>query len=378
MDAAAQLPDWTAEFDHADLLAAASFSEAEVRRALAHEEPGLRELAALLSPDAAAWLEPMAKRAEALTRSHFGRTISLYAPLYLANYCINRCTYCGYAADRRVVRHRLEVDEMEQEFAALRELGFEDLLLLTGERTPQADFAYLREAVARAAAYFHGVSVETFPMSRDEYHQLALAGCTGVTLYQETYIADRYAALHVAGPKRDYLNRLNAPDRALEGGLRTAGIGVLLGLSDPRRDVLRLYLHARYLLKKYWRSGLTLSMPRVRPQTGGFIPDHPVDDRQLAQIAFALRLVFPDVPLVLSTREDAAFRDGMAGVGISRMSVASRTTVGGYASDDHPDTGQFDISDDRDVATFCAALKRKGLEPVFKNVDAAYRESAGG
>ncbi len=370
---ASDTTEWTSAFEYADHLAAAEYNANRVRGALSHDAPGIEELAAMLSPAATEFLEPMARRAEALTRRHFGRTISLYAPLYLSNYCVNNCIYCGYSVDRRIPRRRLEFAEIERELAALRDLGFEDLLLLTGDRTPPAGFDYLHEAVRIAARHFHGISIEAFPMTRDEYHDLACAGCTGVTLYQETYIPEVYAAMHRAGPKRDYRNRIEAPDRALSGGLRTAGLGVLLGLADPQRDILRLYLHARHLLKTHWRAGVTLSMPRVQPQTGDFIPDYPVSDRRLAQIAFALRIVFPDVPLILSTREAPGFRDGMAGVGISRMSVASRTTVGGYAASNDHAAGQFDVSDDRDVNAFCSVLKQKGLQPVFKNTDAVFR-----
>lgn len=344
----------------------------DVAAALAAEEPGPRELAALLAPAAAPRLEEMAQRAQALTRRHFGRTITLYVPLYLSNFCSSGCVYCGFAADRRVPRRRLEPDEAEREMDSLKAMGFDEVLLLTGERTDAADYPYVRECVARAAARFDLVTVETFPMRREEYAGLVDAGCTGVTLYQETYDPGAYAALHRWGPKRDYAARLDAPERALAAGMRSVGLGVLLGLADPVRDAVRLLHHVIHLRRTWWRAGVSVSFPRQRPQTGGFAPPHPVDDAFLARLICALRLCLPDAHLVLSTREAAPFRDGMAGVGISKMSIASRTTVGGYG-EPTADAGQFEVNDRRPVGEFCAMLRARGLEPVFKNWEAVYR-----
>jgi 2-iminoacetate synthase len=341
--------------------------------ALASEDPGERELAALLSPAAAGLLEPMAQRAEALTRRHFGRTITLYAPLYLSDYCSSGCVYCGFASDRQQPRHRLGPADMPREMAALKAMGLEEVLLLTGERTPEADFVYLRDAVAEAARHFHAVTVEAFPMTSAEYADLAEAGCVGVTLYQETYDPRQYECLHRWGPKRDYAARLDAPERLLAAGVRTAGLGTLLGISDPYFDALALYRHAQHLRRTHWQAGVSLSFPRVCAQTGGYTPPHPVGEQLLAQMICAFRICLPDVPLVLSTRESGRFRDGMAGVGISKMSVASRTTVGGYLAHAVSPDGQFHVNDGRDVAAFCAALRGKGLEPVFKNWDKVYR-----
>ena len=350
---------------------------AAVARALEAEEPGIREFATLLSPLAAGDLEALAQRAQALTRRHFGRTISLYAPLYLSNYCCSGCVYCGFAASRRIPRHKLTGEELEAELEALNGMGVEEILLLTGERTATAGYDYLRECVARAAAHFHSVTVEVFPMSEEEYRGLAEAGATGVTLYQETYDTARYERLHTGGPKRDYMARLEAPARALAGGMRVAGLGALLGLGDPRFDMLSLYRHAAHLRQHYWRGGVSLSFPRGRPEVGGYTPEFDVDERMLAQIIFAFRISLPDVPLTLSTRESARFRDGMAGVGISKMSVASRTTVGGYGERAATDAGQFEVSDGRDRDAFCRMLRAKGLQPVFKNWDGIYRVGTG-
>lgn len=356
------------------LQVAATASERDVAAAIACDSPDARELAVLLSPAAAPYLEPMAQRAQALTRRHFGNTIALYVPLYLSNFCSGGCVYCGFAADRRIPRRALTSAEIESELAALACMGFEEILLLTGERTPHADLDYVLAAVRRAAACFHQVTIETFPMEVAEYRALAAAGCTGVTIYQETYAPEPYDRLHRWGPKKDFRARLDAPARALQGGMRSVGLGALLGLHDPVLDAVCLFLHARHLLREYWRSGVSISFPRLRPQAGGFTAPCPVDDAWLARLICAFRLCLPDVPLLLSTRESPAFRDGMAGVGISKMSIGSRTTVGGYRDEDDHAVGQFAVSDDRTIDAFCTMLRAKQLEPVFKHWDAAYRE----
>jgi len=344
-----------------------------VRQAVAAANPGIREFAILLSDAAAGELETLAARAQALTCRHFGRTIGLYAPLYLSNYCPTQCAYCGFASDRKIRRHKLAEGELAAESAALKRLGLEEVLVLTGDRLATADYEFVRHGVESLAAQFHSVSAEVFAMSQSEYAGLAAAGCTAVTLYQETYDPARYALLHTSGPKADYAWRLDAPARALAGGIRSAGLGVLLGLSEPLRDSLSLYCHAARLRRRFWTGGVAIAFPRVRPQSGDYAADFPVSEGLLAQIVFAFRIAMPDAPLVLSTRESPSFRDGMAGVGISKMSVASRTTVGGYAEGAAASSAQFEIEDHRGVEEFCAMLRAKGLQPVFKNWDAVYR-----
>jgi len=345
--------------------------ERAVERALASDEPGIKHFAAMISPAGDQFMEQMAGLAQKATRRHFGKTISLYVPLYLSNHCSGGCAYCGFASDRKQARRRLERSELTREFNALRKMGFEDVLLLTGERTKAADFEYLLSCTSMASQWFHNVTVEAFAMTVKEYEQLGAAGCTGITIYQETYDAAVYRKLHRWGEKRDYLFRLEAPGRALAAGLRTVGLGVLLGLADPIEESICLYQHAANLKKEFWQAGVLLSFPRICAQFGGYQPEYPVDERLLARIVFAFRLCFPDMPLVMSTREKQEFRDGIAGIGISRMSVASRTTVGGYSSDS-TGVGQFDVGDTRDVKTFCRMLRRKKLEPVFKNWDSAF------
>ena len=368
------LPEW---LDPAQWLPHTESSDVRaIESAILAENPTERELALMLSPAAGEFLELMAQRAQAITRRHFGRTISLYTPLYLSNFCNGGCLYCGIAGDRRAKRAVLDEAQLRHEMEAIKAMNLEELVLLTGERMPEADVPYLRDCIAIAAEYIHNVNIEVFPMPESEYRELAEAGCTGVTLYQETYDQVVYEKMHRWGDKRDFFARLDAPDRALKGGLRTVGIGALLGLADPRFDTLCVYRHAKYLLKNYWQAGVSISFPRIQPQLGGFAADHPVDEKMLAQYIFALRICLPEVPLVLSTREPQRVRDGMAGLGISKMSVASKTTVGGYSDDAEESTKQFEISDERNIPEFCDMLREKGLEPVFKNWDATYREPA--
>ncbi len=345
----------------------------DVLAALAAEQPGVAEFAALLSPPAAGELEAMAQRARQLTRGHFGNTVQLYAPLYLSNYCTGGCSYCGFSSDRKQLRHKLTEEQLQSEMRALRQMHIEEILLLTGERTPEADFEFLCSFVKAAVVHFPKVTIEAFGMTEGEYRTLNDAGCTGITLYQETYDPILYEACHRWGEKRDFAYRITAPDRAFRAGLRTVGIGALLGLGDPIVESISLYQHAVHLMKTHWQGGISISFPRLRPEAGGFRPPHPVDEKRLAQLIFAFRICLPDVPLVLSTRESAAFRDGMAGLGINKMSVASRTTVGGYEDGHAEDSGQFEIDDRRDVEAFCTMLRKQQLEPVFKNWDAVFR-----
>ncbi len=366
-----QLPAW---LDPSPWLEQARLAaSSHVQAALEAEEPAETELAALLSPAASEMLEVLAQRARELTRHRFGHNLALFIPLYLSDFCSGGCQYCGFAADRAGNRKVLDQPEVIAELAALKAMGFEEVLLLTGERNPQADVDYLESCVRLAAERFHRVMLEAFSMTVDEYRRMGNAGCTGVTLYQETYHPKQYERMHRWGEKCDYVSRLQAPERILASGIRTVGLGALLGLADPLFDALALYRHARHLQHRFWQSGITISFPRICPEAGGFIPPHPVDERFLTQMICAFRICWPDVPLVISTREKPSFRDGIAGIGITKMSVASRTTVGGYHDGTQPPDGQFQVHDHRDTETFCSRMRAKGLEPVFKDWDAVYR-----
>ena len=366
-------PDWLAPdqwLDHSR-----NATPHDVERAIHARHHSEEDFAALISPAATPMLESMAQRARLLTQQHFGNTISLYAPLYLSDYCSAGCVYCGFSSDLEKPRKRLTTSQTSAEIESMKSHGFDEILLLTGDRTKEANTDYLVEHTAVAANHVNQISVETFAMTTEEYSRLVDAGCTSVALYQETYDTQQFIDSHRWGPKVHYLNRLEAPSRALQAGMRSISLGVLLGLADPRADTLALYRHARHLLSRHWQSGIAISFPRIRPQLGDFKATTPVSEQALAQIIFAFRICFPEIGLNLSTRETPAFRDGMAGVGVNKMSVASKTTVGGYAEATDA-SGQFDISDERSVETFCHSLRARGLEPVFKSWDAVYRLGA--
>ena len=366
------LPDWLDPYKWMHLTESSDLNAIEA--AIYSKNPTIRELALLLSPSAKTFIEPMAQRAKYLTQRYFGKTISLYSPLYLSNYCNGGCVYCGIAADRRADRLVLNNQQLSKEIEELSASGIDEIVLLTGERMPEADVDYLENAIKLSSKKISSVNIEVFPMLENEYRILANAGCTGVTLYQETYDPIVYEKMHRWGDKRDFYNRLHAPERALKGGLRTIGLGALLGLANPVFDMLCLYNHANYILKNFWQSGVSISFPRIKPQLGEFRANFPVNELMLSQYIFALRICLPTVPLLLSTRESETIRDGLAGLGVSKMSVASKTTVGGYSSNIEKSTEQFEISDNRDIKMFCSALRRKNLEAVFKNYDSIYRE----
>ncbi len=367
-------------------------SNAEVLAALARRDPGLADLAALLSPAAAGQLEPLAKRAHQLTQQRFGRVIRLFAPLYLSSECINNCRYCGFSRDNPILRVTLSVDEVVREAKALAGQGFRNILLVAGEHPRFIPGGYLANCIEALREAVPSISLEVGPMETDEYRPLVQAGAEGLVVYQETYDREVYADMHTSGPKRNFDWRLETPERAHVAGFRRLGIGALFGLSDWRRETLCLAAHAQHLLRHCWKSQLTLSLPRLRPCAGEFEPLTDFDDRALVQAICALRLFLPDAGIVLSTRESASLRDRLIPLGVTVMSAGSHTEPGGYTgagndklhytergrirelaanASEWAATGQFDIADEREPSTVAATLTRLGYEPVWKDWDAA-------
>ncbi len=360
-------------YSQADVLTRITTSTSEhIDQILKQRSISIDDFACLLNPALSAeQLEKMALKAQQITRQRFGRTILLYAPLYLSNECLNGCRYCGFNAENDMLRKTLNSKEIEREARYLHKQGFRHLLLLTGEAPHSANVDYLEQAVTIVKPYCGSVSIEVFPMSSDDYGRMVSAGVDGLTLYQETYDRNLYRELHPYGPKSDYEYRLLAPERAGDAGMRRIGIGSLLGLGNPLSDLFYSGLHARYLMKRFWKTLVTLSFPRLRPAPGGFAPRHVVSDRQLTQFICALRLLLPDAGLVLSTREGAALRDNLLPLGITQMSAGSCTAPGGYG-DQNDDGGQFCISDDRSPAEIEQLLKASGYDPVWKDWDSAF------
>ncbi|MCX8044930.1 MAG: 2-iminoacetate synthase ThiH [Desulfobacterota bacterium] len=340
---------------------------ADVARTLAQRHWDVADLPVLLSPAAADYLEQMATIARQITLLRFGSVIRLYAPLYISNECVNACAYCGFNRTNNIERLTLTIEQALQEADALHAQGFRHLLLVSGEHREKVPPSYLEAIVRRLSEKFAAVTIEVYPLEENEYRRLGDAGVTGIAIYQETYDRAVYRAMH-NGPKADFDYRLLAPERAGRAGYREIGIGALLGLTDFRIDISILGHHAAYLMKTFWKAQVAISFPRLRAACGGFVPPAAVSDRDLAQIVFALRMALPDVDLVLSTREKPAFRDGMAGLGITRMSAGSKTKPGGYSlSDDALE--QFEVADTRPPAEVAAMLYRKNLEPVWKDFD---------
>ena len=340
----------------------------DVERALAMEQLGPMELAALLSPAAESALGAIAERARAVTTRRFGRTIVLYVPLYLSNECTNQCTYCGFAIDRPLHRHTLTLDEMRAEVDQLKELQFDHVLLLTGEAKRVTPVPYIGEAVAYCHERFSSVGIEVFPMMTEQYAELADAGCDALTLYQETYSQPTYAKVHPKGPKARFDRRIAAPGYAAAAGMRSVGLGALLGLADWRVEGMFMGLHGRVIKRAHWRTRLSIGFPKLRDDPGGGVTLFPMSERDLTQLICSLRIFFPDADLVLSTRERSEYRDGMIGLGVTRMSAGSKTNPGGHALD--LDAGeQFGITDQRSPDEIVAAIEKKGYEPVWKDWD---------
>lgn len=345
--------------------------ENDVLRALGKGDQGGHALTsedfmALLSPAAGAHLEAMARQAHQTTVRHFGRTIQLFTPLYLANHCSNHCLYCGFNARNHIPRSQLTMDELLIEARAIAATGLKQLLILTGEAPNRAGVDYLEEAVAVLAPLFPSVAIEVFPMDEADYARLIRAGVDGLTVFQETYNEELYAVLHPAGPKRDYAYRLETPERGCRAGMRVVNLGGLLGLDDWRRESFLTGMHAAHLLRTYPGVDIAVSLPRMRPHTGEFQPAWIVEDRHLVQIMMALRLFLPRLSITISTREAPALRDNLLPLGVTRMSAGVSTAVGGHTKADGQ-ANQFDISDPRSVEEMCSALKTRGYQPVFKD-----------
>ena len=340
----------------------------DVERALTAAQPGPQELAALLSPAADPALGAIAERARSVTTRRFGRTIILYVPLYLSNECCNQCTYCGFAVDRATHRHTLSGDEVRAEVDRLKEQRFDHVLLLTGEAKKATPVPYIREAVAYCHERFSSVGIEVYPMTTTDYAELVDAGCDALTLYQETYCQPTYAMVHRRGPKARFDRRVAAPGQAAAAGMRSVGIGALLGLDDWRVEGMFLGLHGRVLKRAHWRTRLSIGFPKLTNDPGGGVALSSLSERDLTQLICTMRIFFPDADLVLSTRERAEYRDTMIGLGVTRMSAGSKTNPGGHALE--LDAGeQFGIVDQRSPGEIVAAIERKGYEPVWKDWD---------
>ncbi|HJT82826.1 MAG TPA: 2-iminoacetate synthase ThiH [Chthoniobacterales bacterium] len=355
--------------------------------------PLLRRFEELLAPKTDAEFELLAETSRSLTLQNFGRTMRLFAPLYLSNECINNCRYCGFSRDNPILRVTLTLDEVAAEAKHLVERGFRQVLLVAGEHPKFVSNDYLADCVRILAPNFPSIAIEVAPLNEEDYRPVVAAGAEALVVYQETYDRAVYEDLHTAGPKRDFNYRLDCAERGYRAGFRRLGIGALFGLTRWQDDALALAAHVEYLLKHCWQAQINVSLPRIRPAAGGYRPPYSMSDRELAQLACAFRITFPQVGIVLSTRDRASLRDALIRLGVTSMSAGSHTEPGGYTrrgtehlhrtvrgrivapefqdGEDVLATGQFDISDERSPAEIAAVLRRHGLEPVWKDWDQA-------
>jgi 2-iminoacetate synthase len=327
----------------------------------------LEDFAALLSPSAANRLNDLATASRSVTLARFGRTMHMYAPLYLSNECLTTCVYCGFARELPIARKTLTTGETLEEARHLLRQGFRSILLLTGEHERLTGVEFLEERVRLLAREVPSLSIEVQVWSEEEYRRLAEAGCEGVVIYQETYHPETYAKVHLAGRKRHFEWRLLGPERAGRAGMRRVGIGALMGLHDDwRHEALAVAAHARFLMKTYWRTQVTVSVPRMRPSASGWQPRSLLSDAELVQYVCALRLSLPDTGIVISARESPELRDGLFQVGVTHTSAGSHTDPGGY---EHPDeaTEQFEVADLRSPTVVAAKLRELGYEPVWED-----------
>ncbi len=356
------------------------------------KSPLMERFAALLEPKGPAQIEAMAQESRAITRRNFGRTMRLFAPLYVSNECVNNCSYCGFSRDNAsILRVTLTVEQVVREAQHLLEQGFRNILLVAGEHPRFVSDGYLEECIRALREVVPTIGIEVGPMEAPEYERMVKAGAEGLVVYQETYDRVVYEQMHTAGPKKDFDWRLACPERGYEGGFRRIGIGALFGLSDWRLEALRLAAHLEHLYKHCWKSSFTVAFPRLRPAAGGFQPMTAFPDWALVQTICAFRLTFPEVGIVLSTREPAPLRDALAPLGVTMMSAGSHTEPGGYTgagsedlhltvrgrrveaekSTENRAEGQFGIADERSPQEVAGMLRMRGLDAVWKDWDPA-------
>lgn len=346
-----------------------SKTEEDVKRALSKKSRDLNDFMALISPAAMPYLEQMAQLSHELTLKRFGRTMQLYAPMYLSNVCENICTYCGFSMENRLRRKILRDHEIIEEAKAIKALGYDHILLVTGEAEKKVGLSYFKNAIDLIKPYFAHISLEVQPLDQQEYEVLQKEGLNTVLVYQETYHKEEYQTHHPKGNKSNFEYRLDTPDRLGRAGIHKIGLGALIGLEDWRVDSFFNALHLDYCEQTYWRTKYTISFPRLRPNAGGKDPKVVISDKEMVQLICAYRLFNEEVELSLSTRESALFRNHVIKLGVTSMSAGSKTNPGGYAVEKES-LEQFEISDERTPAQIAKMLKESGYEPVWKDWDA--------
>ena len=343
------------------------YTAQDVERVLQSTNLNLNGFGALLSPAAQPYLEQMARKAQLETRKHFGTSICLFTPLYIANYCENHCVYCGFNCHNHIQRAKLTTEEIERELQAIAATGLQEILLLTGESRTASSVEYIGEAVKLAARYFRNVGIEIYPLNSEEYRYLNQCGADFVSVYQETYNPDKYEQVHLSGHKRVYPYRFYSQERALLGGMRGVAFGALLGLDDFRKDAFATGLHAYYTQKKYPQAEISFSCPRMRPYIhNAYNNPNEVHETQLLQVMLAYRLFLPYAGITISTRERAGFRDHVVGMCATKISAGVNVGVGGHEEEQKGDE-QFEISDNRSFLQMYQDMEGEGLQPVLND-----------
>lgn len=341
-------------------------SDYDVLRSLEKSNLDEYDLLNLLSKTASKYLEEMAQKSYEITNRYFGKSMLLYTPMYIANYCVNKCTYCGYNIDSGIKRKKLNMEEIKIEGNTISKDGFKHLLLLTGESKVHSNVEYIGEAVESLKDSFPSIAIEVYPMDEDEYKYIVDKGVDGLTVYQEVYDEDIYKEVHVKGPKSNYKYRLDAPERGAKAGMRSLSIGSLLGLNDFRIETFYTLMHGKYLRKKYPHVDISYSVPRMRPFKGCYEKLVNVTDKDLVQAIVVMRLFDNQGGINLSTREDLALRRNLIPLGITKLSAGVSTNVGGH-SQEGDDTSQFKISDESSIYEVKKMLKEIGYQPIFKD-----------
>lgn len=371
-----------------------SFSD-ELPGLMANPTPAVRRLCQLIQPASDGQLEALAQESALLTRRHFGRTMRMFAPIYLSNECVNNCRYCGFSRDNPILRTTLSVEEVVREAKYLYEKGYRSILLVAGEHPKFVSDGYLQECLDALREFVPSLSLEIGPLPDDRYAEIVRHGAEGLIVYQETYNKEVYETLHTAGPKKNFDWRVDCPERAYQGGFRRIGVGALFGLSDWRTEAKALACHVDYLLRNCWKAQITCSFPRMRPYAGNYEytpdPNKSLNDRDFVQLMCAMRVSFPQIGLVVSTRESPEMRNALMNLGMTQMSAEAKTEPGGYTKAGVDDihltlkgrrvevrqeeikgrcaTEQFAVSDGRTVEEVVQALRERGLEPVWKDWD---------
>ena len=342
------------------------YTSIDVEKVLSKDKITLEDFKVLISPAAKPFIERMAQRSHALTKKRFGNTIQMYIPMYLSNECQNICTYCGFSLTNKIKRKTLSDKEILEEVAYIKSLGYDHILLVTGEANSTVGVSYLKNAMRLIRNHFSNISIEVQPLDQEEYEMLIAEGLYAVLVYQETYHKTTYKIHHPKGKKSNFDYRLDTPDRLGKAGIHKIGLGALFGLENWRVDSFYTALHLKYLQKTYWKTKYSMSFPRLRPHEGDVQPKVEMTDSDLVQLICAYRLLDEDVELSISTRESEVFRDHIIHLGITSMSAASKTNPGGYAVDEQS-LEQFEISDERSTETIKKMIQSQGYEPVWKD-----------